>query len=245
MFKRAVVVVVGLLLVWQLLVWALAIPTYFLPGPCLVFTTLYDNVGLLAEQAWPTILETLLGFALALLWGGAAAIGMSLWQPVRFWLLPMLVLSQAIPTIAIAPLLIVWLGYGVSSKIAVILLSLFFPVTAAFYDGLRRTDPAWLDMAAVMQASKWRTLRYIRLPAALPALASGLRVAAAWAPMAAVIGEWVGASRGLGFLMLNANARLDIPLMFAALLVLITFTLLFYFIIDQILTKTLPWQAEK
>jgi putative hydroxymethylpyrimidine transport system permease protein len=244
MWLRSALVVFSLLLIWQLIVSLFQLPAYLLPGPWQVALTLYANKLLLWQQAWPTILESLIGLLIASVWAMVMALAMSLWRPVRFWLLPILVLSQAIPTFAVAPFLVVWLGYGMSSKVAVIIFALFFPITIAFYDGLRRTELGWLDMSAVMQASRWRELWYIRMPAAFPALASGLRVAAAWAPMAAVVGEWVGASRGLGFLMLDANARLDIALMFAALMVLIVFSLLLYFVIDHTLRWAMPWQQE-
>ena len=122
---------------------------------------------------------------------------------------------------------------------------LFFPVTSAFFDGLRRTNPGWLDIANTMNGSRWRILWHIRVPAALPALASGLRVATAISPIGAVVGEWVGSSRGLGFLMLNANARMEISMMFAALFTIILMSLLLYFSVDKLLRLAIPWQVEK
>ena len=117
-------------------------------------------------------------------------------------------------------------------------------MTAAFLDGLRRTDPGWLDLARTMNAPRAAILLRVRVPAALPALASGLRVATAVAPIGAVVGEWVGSSAGLGHLMLHANARLQVDLMFAALLVLALFAVALYFTVDTLLRRALPWQAE-
>src|SRR5690606_30394795 len=148
------------------------------------------------------------------------------------WLMPMLVVSQALPVFALAPLLVLWLGYGLTSKVAMAVLIIYFPVTAAFLDGLRRTEPGWLELARTMDASPAAILRHIRIPAALPALASGLRVAAAVAPIGAIVGEWVGSSAGLGYLMLHANARMQVDLMFAALLVLAVMALLLWFAAD-------------
>jgi putative hydroxymethylpyrimidine transport system permease protein len=139
---------------------------------------------------------------------------------------------------------VLWLGYGIASKVAMAVLIIYFPVTTAFFDGLRRTDPGWLDLAATMGAARWRVLMHIRLPAALPALASGLRVATAVAPIGAVIGEWVGASAGLGYLMLHANARVQIDLMFAALLTLAVIGVALYVAVDAALRRLLPWQPE-
>ena len=244
MLWRGGILLIGFLLLWQVLVWGLAIPNYLVPTPWQVALTIWQAPTLLLQQTWPTVAETLLGLLVAVFWGVLMAIAMGLFRMVRFWMLPILLVSQAIPTFAIAPLFVVWFGYGMSSKVAVTIFALFFPVTIAFFDGLRRTDSGWLDLASVMHANRYRRLWYIQLPAALPALASGIRVATAWAPMAAVIGEWVGSSEGLGFLMLNANSRVDIPLMFAALLCLVIFSLLLYFVVDHLLKRWIYWVRE-
>ena len=118
---------------------------------------------------------------------------------------------------------------------------LFFPITSAFYDGLQNTPPGFLDLAKTMNATKWRLFCAIRIPAALPSLASGIRIAAVIAPIGAVVGEWVGSSRGLGYLMLNANARLQIDMMFAALIVMIALALALYFTVDKLLRVLIWW----
>ena len=137
-----------------------------------------------------------------------------------------------------------WLGYGMASKVAMAVLIIYFPVTAAFLDGLRRTDPGWLELARSMDATAVGVVRHIRVPAALPALASGLRVAAAVAPIGAVVGEWVGSSAGLGYLMLHANARMQVDLMFAALLVLASMALLLWIAADRGGRALARWQPE-
>ena len=146
---------------------------------------------------------------------------------------------------ALAPILVLWLGYGIASKVAMATLIIYFPVTVSFFDGLRRTEPGWTDLARTMGASRWKMLTRIRIPAALPALASGLRVATAVAPIGAVVGEWGGASAGLGYLMLHANGRVQTDLMFAALLTLAFFAVIIYFIVDNGLRRALPWQPDK
>lgn len=156
-------------------------------------------------------------------------------HPLRDSLLPILLISQALPTFAIAPLLVIWFGYGMTAKIITICLMLFFPITSSFYDGLRSTPSSYLDLAKILRATRFQILWRIRIPAALPAFSSGLRLAATFAPIGAVIGEWVGASKGLGFLILHANSQMKIDLMFAALLVLGGLTLGFYFLIDYLL----------
>lgn len=243
-FIRSVILISGLLLIWQLIVSAFQLPPYILPDPMTVFKTWIANQTLIFHEAIPTILETLLGLLLGTFLGCCTALLMAFFRPIALWILPILLISQALPTFAIAPLLVIWFGYGLTSKIITTVLMLFFPITSAFYDGLRRTEQGWLDLAKTMNAKKWRTFWQIRIPAALPSLASGLRVATAIAPIGAVVGEWVGASHGLGYLMLNANARMQIDLMFAALFTIIVFSLTLYFLINKLLTVAIYWQTE-
>jgi putative hydroxymethylpyrimidine transport system permease protein len=230
--------------IWQLIIWLAQLPPYILPTPQQTLHTLYQQAPLIAANAAPTIIEALSGLLLATLFGCSLALNMAFFRPLRVWLTPLLIISQALPIFAIAPLLVIWLGYGMASKIATTVLMLFFPIASSFFDGLRRTESGWLDLARTMNASRWQVLWHIRVPAALPNLASGLRVAAAAAPIGAVIGEWVGASNGLGFLMLNANARMQIDLMFAVLFVIVIFGIALYFSVDKLLRRVIFWQQE-
>jgi len=239
------VLVVGLILIWQMTVMITGAPPYILPGPFRVMGALITHPGSLLEHALTTGGEILAGLIIGTAFGATSALLMIAFKPMKRWLFPVLVISQAIPVFALAPLLVLWLGYGASSKIAMAVLIIFFPVTAAFYDGLRRTDPEWLELARVMDASPGAILKHVRIPAALPAFASGLRVATAVAPIGAVVGEWVGASKGLGFYMLHANARMQTDLMFAALVVLATLALALYFSVDRIMTRLVYWQVEE
>lgn len=241
---RPFVTVLGLCLIWQLVVFATGVPRFILPGPLQVLTALGANAQPIMLHAAVTFAEILLGLVLGTLFGGTSALTLAYFRPARRWLLPVLVASQAVPVFALAPLLVLWLGYGMISKVAMATLIIYFPVAASFYDGLRRTDPGWLDLARTMNGTRWTILRHVRIPAALPALASGLRVATAVAPIGAVVGEWVGASRGLGYLMLHANARMQIDLLFAALLTLAVFAVGLYFAVDVTLRRALPWQAD-
>ncbi len=242
---RGLLIFLGLVVAWQALVSLTGVESFILPGPLAVARALASRWSLLAENAGVTILEILLGLACGSLLGAASALLIAAFRPARQWLLPVLVVSQAIPVFALAPLLVLWFGYGLASKVAMATLIIYFPVTAAFYDGLKRTEPGWLDLARTMGGSRLAVLRVIRIPAALPALASGLRVATAVAPIGAVVGEWVGSSAGLGYMMLHANARLQIDVMFAALFVLAVFAVLLYFAVDRALRLALPWQSEQ
>jgi putative hydroxymethylpyrimidine transport system permease protein len=245
MLFRGITIGIVFVLIWQLAVITFNLPPYILPSPILVLKSFQQYGVLILQQSVPTMIEAVLGFIFSFLFGTFGALILIYFRPIRLWFLPILLISQALPTFAIAPLLVIWFGYGMASKIVTVILMLFFPITSAFYDGLRRVPRAYLDMAQTMNASKWRALLYIRIPMALPSLGSGLRLAATFAPMGAIIGEWVGASRGLGFLILNANSRMQIDLMFAAILVLIILTLIFYFIIDLLMKSIITWDSER
>jgi len=247
--RRSLISLAILLAGWQGLVWVTQVEPFILPGPWLVAISLAGHLELIGGHAVTTLAEIILGLVLGSAFGVFSAISLSWFPHVRRWLLPLLVVTQAIPVFALAPVLVLWLGYGMASKVMMAGLIIFFPVTAAFLDGLRRTEPGWLDLAQTMTAGgrssgRWAMLRHIRIPAALPALASGLRVAAAVAPIGAVVGEWVGSSAGLGYLMLHANGRMQIDLLFAALFVLAVMAVTIYFTLDWLLRLLLPWQPD-
>ncbi len=241
MSHRPWLVLAGFLALWQIVVWATGVPSFMLPPPIAVLQSLTDHAGLLMQHALITLSEILLGLLFGVIIGASSALAMALIPALQPWMLPPLVLGQAIPVFALAPILVLWLGYGMASKVAMAVLIIYFPITAALFDGLRRTDPGWLDLARTMGASPLRTLWHLRLPAALPALGSGLRIAAAIAPIAAVVGEWVGSGAGLGYLMLHANGRMQTDLMFAAMIVLMLLALGLYLLVDRSFARLTPW----
>ncbi|PCI87486.1 MAG: ABC transporter permease [Hyphomicrobiales bacterium] len=218
---------------WQLVVWVTGAPHFILPSPWRVVQMGYTSRALIAEHAWVTVLEVVLGLVIGSVLGIVSAIVLAASALCRRLFLPILVFSQAIPVFALAPILTLWFGYGIGSKIVMTVLIIYFPVTSAFHDGLARTPRGMLDLAEVMGARDWRVMWRIRVPAALPALGSGLKLAAVYAPIGAVIGEWVGASRGLGYLMLLANGRAKIDLMFACLIVLAIFAICLHALVGR------------
>jgi len=244
LFLRGLLVLLGMVLLWQIIIFIFNLPPYILPTPFSVLSTLWDHFALIMHETKITAIETLMGLLLGILFGSIAALLMASFKSFSLWILPVLVISQAIPTFAIAPLLVIWFGYGMTSKIATAIIMIFFPVTSNFYDGLKQINQGWVDLAKTMNAKKWRFFWYIRIPAALPHFASGLRITTVAAPIGAIVGEWVGASQGLGFLMLNANARMQIDLMFAGLFTLIIFSLILYFLVDKSLKWLIPWQKN-
>lgn len=238
---RPLLIAIGLLGLWEALVWLGDVPHYILPPPSLVALEFVDRGDVLARHALWTLIEIVAGLVLGVIIGSGMALAMARFGRLRTWGLPLMVVSQAVPVFAIAPLLVLWLGYGLASKIAMATLVIFFPIASAFYDGLRRADPGWLDLAQMMDAPPLATLLQVRLPAALPAFASGVRVAAAVAPIGAIIGEWVGASAGLGYLMMQQLARGQTALAFAALVVLSVIGVALYFTVDAALRRVMPW----
>ena len=238
---------IAIVLLWQGAVMLFAPPPFILPGPAAVARRLWLDRALLLDHGLITLAEIGLGLVIGTLLGIGAAVGIAASRPLRRVLLPLVIASQAVPVFAIAPLLVLWLGYGMTSKIAMAAIVIFFPVTIALADGIARLEPGLVDLARVMTGGaaphgrRWRLLRHLYAPAALPALGSGLRIAAAVAPIGAVIGEWVGSAGGLGWLMLQANARAKIDLMFAALILLAAMALLLYRLVDVALRRATPW----
>jgi putative hydroxymethylpyrimidine transport system permease protein len=242
---RLFVLLAGLLALWQLVVFATKSPPYILPGPLPVARALFSHLPLLGGHLATTLTEILLGLLMGTLLGTSSALAMIVSPLLKRWMLPVLVISQAIPVFALAPVLVLWFGYGMASKVAMAVLIIFFPVTSSFYSGMQRTDPDLLELARIMGARPLAVLRTIVIPSALPAFAAGVRVATAVAPIGAVVGEWVGSSAGLGFYMLHANARMQIDLMFAALTLLAAVSLLLYYVIDRLLDRLIYWQPNQ
>lgn len=232
---RAALALSVALAVWQAVVWLTGVPHFILPGPGRVGMALWDNIPLLVEHARFTVINLLTGLAAGVALGVATALNLALSPGARLMLRPMLIFAQAVPIFALAPVLTLWLGYGAASKIVIVMLVIYFPVTSAFFDGLMRLPPQLADMAQMMRARPLRRLFLLQVPHALPALFSGLRLAVVYAPFAVIIGEWVGSSRGLGHLMLLANGRGQTDLMFAALIVLAGMSLLLFAALERIL----------
>jgi putative hydroxymethylpyrimidine transport system permease protein len=241
---RPLVTCLGLIALWWAIQAGLAVPDYLLPSPLSVARAFWSQRFTLIQAMGTTAVETVLGLLLGTLLGVVSALLIAASAVLARWLRPVLLLSQAVPAFALAPLLVLWLGFGIASKVVMAALVIFFPIMSAFYDGLARVPAGWLDTARGMGAPASRVLLLVRVPAALPALGSGLRVAACWAPVGAVIGEWVGASSGLGYVMLNANARVRTDLTFAALVLLSVLTIGLWWAVDRAVTRLLFWEER-
>lgn len=242
---QPLITIFSLLILWWGIPQLFGIPAFLLPGPVAVAQELFLQRDFLAQNLVVTLIEILLGLGLGTLFGALMALVMVFSRGLQRWLLPILLLSQAMPVFALAPLLVLWLGFGLASKVLLAVLIIFFPVTIALYDGLRRTEPGWLDLAQTMGASRLSILLHVRLISALPAFGAGLRIAAVIAPIGAVLGEWAGASAGLGYVMVTANARMQTSLMFAALALLAIITILLWITIHYLLKKLLYWAPDQ
>jgi len=241
---RAFFVAVALVVIWQAIVVLFGPPDFILPSPAEVLAALRARPDLLQVDALTTLSETLIGLVAGTALGVGLALAMALLPPTRRVLLPVMVVSQALPVFAIAPLLVLWLGFGLAPKIVMATIAIFFPVASAFHDGLARTDPGLLDLARLYGAGRVRQVFLFRVPAALPSLVTGLRVAAVYAPIAALFGEWVGASSGLGYAMLHANGRAETDVVFAALLLLAAMSIVVRALVDFLTRNLTPWAPE-
>ena len=236
----------GLRHIWPLLLpivlWHLAatldlLPFYILPAPIDVIEALISERDLLWSNMLVTLGEVFVGILIGAVLGCTTAILMSVSPTTRRLIKPSLVASQAIPVFVLAPVLTIWLGYGPEPKVAMTVLLVFFPIASGFLDGLMSTPQEVLDLSRITRAGRWREFFWLRLPHALGHLGAGFRIAVTYAPTGAVIGEWVGASEGLGYLMLMSNARMRIDLMFAALLLIIAMTVLLNLSVNQLLRR--------
>jgi putative hydroxymethylpyrimidine transport system permease protein len=233
------------LMAWQAVVWIFRPAPYILPSPLAVVEELTRQPGFFAWNGLVTVSEIVIGFACGASFGVLAALAMAALPRFGWLAWPLLLVVQSFPVFVIAPLLVVWFGFGMGSKIIMASIIIFFPVASTFADGLRRTDSEILDAVALTTATRWQTLRYIRLPLAMPALASGLRIAAPLAPLGAVVGEWVGASAGLGFVMVQANARMQTDTVFAAMALLAALSLILRNIVDRLAPLLTPWEESR
>jgi putative hydroxymethylpyrimidine transport system permease protein len=232
----------ALLGAWEAVVRGFALPHYILPAPSQVLLTLIARREVLLFHTGITLSEVLAGGALGIGVGLALGVLMFWSAPLEKALYPLLITSQNVPVFAVAPLLVVWFGYGWLSKVVMAAIIVFFPITVSVLDGLKRTDPDLVRLFRTMGARPVQIFWKLRLPAALPALFSGLKLSVIFSTIGAVIGEWVGAGAGLGYLMLSANAQLRVAEVFAAILCLTPIGLLLLGAVVLAEHWFLPWQ---
>jgi NitT/TauT family transport system permease protein/putative hydroxymethylpyrimidine transport system permease protein len=234
-------ILVALIGLWELAARVLGVANYLLPAPSEVATALWDDRDLLAPDAWVTLREVVLGFGVALAAGLGFAALLHLSPALRRSLYPLLVASQTVPIIVVAPILVVWFGFGIAPKLGIIALICFFPITVNALDGLRSVDPDLIRLMRTLDASRWQILRRVEAPAALPFAFSGAKIAVAVAVIGAVFGEWAGSDSGLGHLMLQASAQLLTARMFAAVVVLSVFAVGLFALLALVERLVVTW----
>ncbi|MFF0109639.1 ABC transporter permease [Streptomyces hirsutus] len=230
---------------WWVIAAAELVEPYLVPSPVATLDVLTGKADYIWQHTWVTTYETLLGFLIAVVVGVFAAVVMVYSATVEKTLYPILLFAQVVPKIAIAPLFVVWLGFGIAPKILIAVLIAFFPVVISMVTGLKAVDPEMLQLSSTMGASPWQTFVKIRIPASLPHLFSGLKVAVTLAVTGAVVGEFVGANEGLGYVILQANGNLDTPMLFAGLLVMSLIGVVLFVLVEIAEKLLLPWHASR
>lgn len=247
--SRANLLAFGILILlfalWEMACHFFNLPVFILPPPSTIAVTAVLKAPVILPHALVTGMEIIGGIALALAVAIPLSMGMFAWPWLEKALSPFLVASQAIPVFALAPLLVVWLGYGMAGKILMAAIIIFFPITVSLLEGFKGCDREFRVLFRLMGAGFWQTMRLLYWPWALPHFFAGLRVGVTVATIGAVIGEWVGAQKGLGFLMIQANARLKVDLVFAVILWLSLMGLLLWFTVSWLEKKSVHWKNNQ
>lgn len=240
-----ILLIVAIVVAWELAARFADVPRYLLPAPTAIAERMTRSWELLWEHSVVTLTEIGIGFALGVVLGLGLAVPIAYSALVRNMLYPLIVASQAVPKIAIAPLLVLWLGFDLMPKIVVTALMVFFPVTVTAAEGLASVDRNLLDLLRSVHASPAQIFFRIRFPHALPQIFSGLKIGITLAVVGAVVGEWVGADAGLGYLLVYANTLLDSTLLFAALFLLIVIGVVLFVAVGLLERVLLPWHRDE
>jgi ABC-type nitrate/sulfonate/bicarbonate transport system permease component len=227
---------------WEVMVWQFQIPHYILPAPSRILRTVAAQQSLLFHHTIITLEEIIVGFLLAFVLGVGLAFLMFQFPVLEKSFYPIVIGSQTIPVFAIAPLLVLWFGYGLSSKVVMAALIVFFPIVVNTLDGLKGADPDEVNLLRILQANRWQILWKVRVPSALPFVFTGCKIGISVSTIGAIIGEWVGSKEGLGYLMLHANAQLQISLIFASLIYLTFLGVGLFYLVVFIERWTMPWR---
>ena len=244
-YGPALALVCALVGLWELLVRAFAVPGWLFPAPSAIGSAFARDGGSLAPQTWVTLREILLGFGIAVAAGLAIAVVLHASAAVRRALYPILVASQTVPVVVLAPILAIAFGYDIGPKLAIVALICFFPVVVNAVDGLRSVDAQFRRMMLTLDATPWGIFRRVEFPSALPAIFSGLRVAAAYAAVGAVFGEWSGSTSGLGYVMLQSAPELDTARIFVAVVILSAISFALFALVSVAERVLAPWAREE
>lgn len=238
---KVVLTLVVLVVVWEVACRAFQVPSFLVPAPSAIGAKLHEKHALYLGHTLVTLNETLAGFALAVTIGVIAAALIVVIPAVRDVVMPLLLIAQLVPKVAIAPILLIWFGYGLMPKVLVAFLVAFFPIVVNGASGLASVQPELLDLGRSLEASRWQMFWKFRIPTALPEVFSGMKIAVTLAIIGAIIGEFVGGNRGLGYLIIVANQELDTALAFAAIFLLSVMGIALYALIELCERIFIPW----
>ena len=234
-----------LFVVWEIGVRVFKVPTYLLPPPTLVWEEFADRWRHVLNHTWVTAEEIVVGYLVAVLVSIPIAIAIAYSRTVERTAYPLIVFLQIVPKIAIAPLFIIWFGFGFTPKLLLVFLLSFFPIVVAAIAGFKSIDEETMELARSTGAGPWMTFRKIRLPHAMPSIFTGLKVAAALSSTAAVVAEFVASDKGLGYLLLQYNGDLQTPMVFATIIVLSIVGLIVYYAVELIERLVIPWHVSQ
>jgi len=236
--------VLGFVLLWEICVRVFQIPAVVLPAPSAIAAEAASRYPLYLYNSWITLYETVVGFLLAAVIGVALSVGIVYSRPLKSAIFPLIVTLQIVPKVAIAPLLLIWVGYGASSKIVLALLVAFFPIVVNMVTGLAAVDEELIELCRILQANRWKEFFKVRLPNALPYLFSSLKVASTLAVIGAVIGEFVGGDSGLGYLIIISNTEMRTSMAFVSIVALSVLGLALYGAIAAAEVLLMPWERR-
>lgn len=237
-----IITLVAVLLLWQVIVDVKNVPAYIIPSPTSIVKTLISDFKVIMDNTKVTIYESMVGFGISIILSFVLAVLMDSFKVVRKSLYPILVISQTIPTIAIAPLFIIWFGFGPMPKIIVVIITCFFPIVISLIDGFEKVDRDYINLFRTMKASRLQTFYHLKLPYAMVNLFSGLKIAATYMVMASVIGEWLGGDSGIGVYMVRAKSAYALDKVFAAIIVIVLISIIIIYIIDFISKRLIHWK---
>lgn len=232
-------------LLWEFIVRLAQIPPWQLPSPLQIITAFREMLPLLLGHAKSTVIAALTGLLAAIVVALSLAMVMDFSKFIKQGLYPLIVISQTIPIISIAPLFIIWFGYGILPKVVVVALVCFFPVAVSIIEGMESADPDMVELLKTMGSSPWQTAKLVKFPAALPSFFAGLKIAGTYAVMGAVIGEWLGATSGLGVFMTRALHAYQLSRVFSAILLISAVSLVIFFFIELMSRIFMPWYYKE
>lgn len=233
--------ILAVLVIWEAVVAIWSISNYILPAPSRVIQALINDFPVLMSHTGVTLVESFLGFIFAILLAFTLSVLMDSFAIVKKCLYPLLIISQTVPTVALAPIIMIWFGFGILPKVLLIVLVCFFPVAVSLVDGFQKVDRDYINLFKTMKASRWQTLVHLKLPYAMVNFFSGLKIAATYMIMTAVISEWQGGLKGIGVYMVRAKSAYALDKMFASILIIVVLSVCIIYVIDLVAKRVTKW----